>query len=219
MTAVIIQGNTLIGELNVTGIGDDEAIDICSCGTDNTGMLDLTIGGPTLLERNTIDNWGDHGIRIDGFGSNGAGTINALIQNNDIDNTGDECLAVRPDDLQTFNARILDNDCGSTTLGFELDPSTGTGQTVNAFFSGNESPGYHFDLQTGATYRLGCNNIGGSTCAANLGATLTFPGANATVTTILGDDGNTTSGGAPFVTSDATGPSLVIVDQTTVPSP
>jgi hypothetical protein len=218
MTDAIIKGNTLTGEQNVTGIGDDEAIDICNCGSNNTSTLNVTIGGPNLADRNTINNWGDDAIRIDGFGSNHAGTINALVQNNDIDNTVDECVRVRPDDLQTFNARIIDNDCASTTQGFTIDPSTNTAALVRAFFSGNEGPEYHFDDQANATYELGCNSAN-ATCNANIGGTLTLPGANATVTTILSDDGNTTSGGAPNVTSDAGGPALDIVNQATIPLP
>jgi cysteine-rich repeat protein len=227
ITDVTIKGNTLTGDVGADGtVGDDEAIDIALVGTGTTGTLNLIIGGPAAADRNTITNWDDDAIRISSFGTAVAGTINARIENNLIDDldtspplTGfDIGILIETDDSSTINAHVVDNVIGSDTDGFEWDPRTSTASLTRVFLSGNESPQFHFDDQANTTYELGCNSAN-ATCNANIGGTLTLPGANATVTTILSDDGNTTSAGAPNVTSDAGGPALDIVNQNTIPTP
>ncbi len=216
-TDVTITGNTLIGEQNVPGIGDDEAIDISIAGTGTTATLNATIGGPAAADRNTIRNWDDDGIRVSSFGTNLAGTINLTVQNNLIDDlitggsSNDLALLLETDDNSTINARVIDNLFGANTAGFEWDPRTSTASTTRVYLEGNEAPQYHFDFQLSSTYELGVT-------APNpqIGNILVTPGDNATLITLLNGEGNTAVGGGVASYTFDSGIGFFIVDRSTI---
>jgi hypothetical protein len=226
VTDVTVTGNILTGDVGADGsVSDDEAIDVAIVGTGTTGTLNLIIGGPATADQNTITNWDDDGVRISSFGTSLAGTINARIENNVIDDLDtsppidsfDIGILIETDDESTINAHILNNQIGSDTDGFEWDPRAstplpGVGSTTRVYLENNESPEFNFTNQADSTYELGCDSVN-TTCSMNIGGTLTLP--NTTFNTIISDDGNTTSGGAPNVT-DTGGPTLSIVNKNTI---
>jgi hypothetical protein len=221
VTDIFIKGNTLIGETDASDpFGDDEAIDIAVVGSGSTATLNVTIGGPNTADRNTIFRWDDDGIRVATVGTAIAGTINLTVENNlinDLDTGGgsnDIAMLVEVNDSATINARVINNDFGANTAGFEWDPRSSTASTTRVFLGGNESPLYDFYLQSSSTYELGVTAPNGQ-----IGNTLTTPGTNATLDALLDGEGNTAvGGGAATYTFDA-GINFLIVDKSTIPLP
>jgi hypothetical protein len=218
ITDVTITGNTLTGDVTPGTVGDDEAIDVAVVGSSTSGTLNVTIGGPLPGDRNTITKWDDDGIRVSTFGVTLAGTINITIENNLIDDldtgggSNDIGILLEVDDSSTINARVVDNDIGAGTAGFEWDPRTSAASTTSVFLSGNESPLFHFDLQDllTTTYELGVT-------APNpeIGNTLTSP--STTLATLLDAEGNTAvGGGAATYTFDA-GIDFLVIAEVTIP--
>lgn len=203
---LFLLGNTING----AGTSDQAGIEVLVGHGDAAGVTDLTADG------NHVTGAGSECLLLHGGGEGGnAGTLNALLDDNDLIGCTDEGLRVFPDDAATYNVRAINNTItgngGDTTFEF----ASNTAAFLRVLLGTNEDDqGYVIDCDdTGDIELAGVNNLG-STLDCNVDTDdAVFEGH-------LADQANTTGGGPPAGSLTGTGANTIeIVDAATIPSP
>ncbi|MGE0433423.1 MAG: beta strand repeat-containing protein [Planctomycetota bacterium] len=218
VTTVNITGCTFNGHTG--GLTPDFGIDIISTGG-GSPTANITIGGPSMAEGNTFQNW-DAAANVDGvrIQSDGTATFNTLFQNNTLRNIQGDGLGMGPADNAVMNTTVRDNTFESTVpngflLGFRGAATAGAIHRVVVY--DNESPNFVMMRDNGGGN--GLLEMGADDPSAAFG-NMPQNGrtANADIATLLTENGNTTTAGAPNSNPLGTN-NFNIVDETTIPVP
>jgi len=213
-----IRNNTVDAFVNHTGVkGTDVARDL-GISWEVGGTVTGTSGTADLFLINNIvrDNL-DEGIRVRGFGDPITATVNMLLQDNDVQDNGDE-FRVEVGDAGTFNVTVVNNhavnnDAGGADFLFgHRNIITGAPILRVALFN-NTADGYQFERTASGAHEIGCSLAGSPSCP--LGATTLA----ATLVTVLDKMGNVSGFGLPAVVTTGASGSFIIVDAAGIPGP
>jgi hypothetical protein len=213
-----VRNNTVDAFVNHGGVpGTDVARDlgisweVVGTVTGASGTADV------FLINNLVRDNLDEGIRVRGFGDPITSTVNVLLQDNDVQNNGDE-FRVEVGDAGTFNVRVVgntavNNDAGGADFLFGHRNIITGPPTIRVALFDNNADGYQFERTSSAVHEIGCTLSGAPACP--LGATTLA----ATLVTVLDKMGNVTSGGLPVVVTSGASGSFVIIDESVIPGP
>lgn len=210
ISQVNILNNTIDAQVNGAGTSD-EGIHVQLTHEVAGGATDLTIAG------NTVRDTGLQCVDVDDSSQTGnVTTLVALIDQNTLDNCGDEGIRVEPDDgAVTWNVTATDNTMTNNGLGSTFVWSTGdTGATLRVNLSGNEDDvGFTLGCDVDTTTELGSVNNAGA-------ADLDCATDTAQFIIELDNAGNTTNSLTPVgILTGAVTSAAARIDPSTIPVP
>jgi len=165
------------------------------------GVTVSTISGNTVRDTTQYQC-----MSIVASGSGNGGTLTVAVTGNTLQSCNGEGLFMAPDDDVVFNATVTGNTMTGNGNPSSFEFYTGTAHRMDLNLANNEDDvGFQLERDSVGVLRLG----------GSLGAGSSFDDDNGNV----GNNGNTTGGGAPNVTIAGTGNQIQIIDPAAIPTP
>ena len=201
-TAVTIENNTIDGSDTLAAVTRETGFDF-RVRTTTGGSTDLTMQDNTIRDNGTLAC-----ANLVSSGSNNGGDFRLLVQNNVFSNCGQSGLLIAPDDAVQLFATVDGNTMIGNGAPSTFEFITGTAHRMDLNLLNNEDDsGFQLERSTVGTFNL----------AGQLGTGASFDDDNGNIA----NNGNTTAGGAPFITivNEASPLQINIVDAATIPTP